>query len=73
MHEKLKKIETDQVKYGKQEDITKNNIDCLQSTKERLSDDIQQYKTKINQLTQTIQTKDKEVRKNINMNFLLKN
>ncbi|CAF2261196.1 unnamed protein product [Rotaria magnacalcarata] len=63
LYEKLKKIETDQVKYEKREDSIKNNIDCLQTTKERLSDDIQQYKTKINQLTQTIQTKDKEIRR----------
>lgn len=61
LHEKLKKIENEQVKHEKQEDITKNDIDCLQTTKERLSDDIQRYSTKINQLTQTIQTQDKEV------------
>lgn len=41
--------------------MIKHNIDRLQITKERLSDDVGKYITKINQLTQTIQTKDKEV------------
>jgi hypothetical protein len=36
-------------------------MDRLQITKERLSDNIQEYVTKINQLTLRIQTKDKEV------------
>jgi hypothetical protein len=57
----LKKYEFEQIKHDKQEDVIKNNIDRLQITKERLSDDVGKYITKINQLTQTIQTKDKEV------------
>ncbi|CAF0830127.1 unnamed protein product [Adineta steineri] len=61
LHEKLKKYESEQVKYEKREDITKNNVDHLELTKERLSDNIQTYVTKISKLTQTIQTKDKEI------------
>ncbi len=61
LHEKLKKYESEQIKYDKQEDVIKHNIDRLQITKERLSDDVGKYITKINQLTQIIQTKDKEV------------
>ncbi|CAF0746691.1 unnamed protein product [Rotaria sp. Silwood1] len=63
LHENLKKYESEQIKYEKREDTTKHDIDCLQVTKERLSDDIQRYITKINQLTQIIQTKDKEIRR----------
>jgi uncharacterized protein YoxC len=62
LYEKLKKYESDQVKNEKREDVIKHDNDRLQTTKERLSDDVQQYVTKINQLTQTIQTRDKEVR-----------
>ncbi len=61
LHEKLKKYECEQVKYVKREDTSKNDIDRLQITKERLSDNIQEYVTKMNQLTLRIQTKDKEV------------
>ncbi|UJR33034.1 hypothetical protein I4U23_020493 [Adineta vaga] len=63
LYEKLKKYESEHVKYDKREDLTKHDIDRLQTTKERLSDDIQEYRTKINQLTQTIQIKDKEIRR----------
>ncbi|CAF0934511.1 unnamed protein product [Rotaria sordida] len=63
LNEKLKKYESEQIKYEKREDSTKHDIDSLQITKERLSDDIQRYITKINQLTQIIQTKDKEIRR----------
>ena len=61
LYEKLKKYECEQVKYEKQEDTIKHDLGRLQINKDRLSDDIHEYVTKISQLTQTIQSKDKEV------------
>ncbi len=61
LHEKLKKYESEQIKYEKHEDGIKHDMDRLQIKKERLSDDVGKYITKINQLTQIVQTKDKEV------------
>lgn len=61
LHEQLKKHQCEQIKHEKQEDVTKHDINRLQTKKERLSDDLEKYLTKINQLTQINQTKDKEV------------
>lgn len=61
LHEQLKKYQSEQIKYEKQEDVTKHDINRLQTTKERLADDLDKYLTKINQLTQSNQTKEKEV------------
>ncbi|CAF0911941.1 unnamed protein product [Adineta ricciae] len=63
LYEKLKKYECEQVKYDKQEDTIKHDLGRLQISKDRLSDDIHGYVTKISQLTQTIQSKDKEIRR----------
>lgn len=61
LHQQLKKYQSEQIKHEQQEDVTKLDINRLQTTKERLSDDLEKYLTKINQLTQINQTKDKEV------------
>ena len=61
LHEQLKKYQSEQIKHEKQEDGTKHDISRLQTTKERLADDLEKYLTKINQLTQINQTKEKEV------------
>ena len=61
LYEKLKKSQTDQVQQEKREDCVKHDFDRLQIRKERLTDNIHEYVMKIQQLTQTIQIKEKEV------------
>ena len=62
LHEKLKKFQTDQIQQEKREDSVKHDLDRLQMKKERLNDNIHEYVMKIQQLTQTVQNKEKEVR-----------
>lgn len=62
LSEKLKRIQFDQIQHGKNEEMIKTDIDRLQNNRAQLKDEIHDYVMKIERLTQSIQTKDKEVR-----------
>ena len=61
LYEKLKHSQNEQTHHEKREDTSKHDLGRLQTTQERLSDDVQRSLVKIQHLTQIIQTKDKEV------------
>ena len=63
LYEKLKKFQTDQVQQEKREESVKQDLDRLHVKKERLNDDVHDYIMKIQQLTQTVQIKEKEVKR----------
>lgn len=63
LYEKLKKFQTDQVQQEKREESVKQDLDRLHVKKERLNDDVHDYIMKIQQLTQTVQIKEKEIRR----------
>ena len=61
LYEKLKRFQFDQAQNEKRQDTIKTDLERLQTNRERLTDNILDYQSKIQQLTQTNLSKDKEV------------
>jgi predicted nuclease with TOPRIM domain len=73
LYEKLKNYQCEHAEQEKRQQTMKHNHDRLQVNREQLSDSIDDYQTKIQQLQKLIQTKDKEVcfiRLNFDSNLL---